>query len=123
MVWDEEDDFVIADPFDDDGDFGTLLVGRQPLNRYVVAYDIVDNKRRVRVAQCLDSYGQRVQKSVFEVLVSKALLNRMMRELGMVIDQTEDRVSVYPQCAACEARRLDLGLSPDRPERQKWIIV
>lgn len=123
MFWDEPDDSVFDDPFDDDGDFGALLVGKQPLNRYVVSYDIVNNTRRVRVAQCLDSYGQRVQKSVFEVLVSKALLTRMTRDLVALIDAGEDRVSIYPQCTACEARRVDLGLAPDRPEQRDWIIV
>lgn len=32
----------------------------------IVAYDIVDNKRRTRLAKGMKSYGYRVQKSVFE---------------------------------------------------------
>ncbi|MBW1990880.1 MAG: CRISPR-associated endonuclease Cas2, partial [Deltaproteobacteria bacterium] len=33
---------------------------------WVVSYDIVDDRRRLRLAKLLTDYGHRVQKSVFE---------------------------------------------------------
>ena len=37
------------------------------MSLYLIAYDISDNKRRVRLARELESWGLRVQHSVFEV--------------------------------------------------------
>ena len=37
----------------------------------LVIYDIVDNKRRAQMVKCLEKYGIRVQKSAFEVYISK----------------------------------------------------
>ncbi|MFC7332649.1 CRISPR-associated endonuclease Cas2 [Rhodocista pekingensis] len=124
-LWTEpDDDEFFEDPFDADADtLATLLTGKPPMNRYVVSYDIIDNRRRVKVANCLDSYGQRVQKSVFEVLISRQLHARMVRELTALIDPGQDRISIYPQCGSCDARRVDLGVAPDKPVHQNWIIV
>ncbi|ABC21954.1 CRISPR-associated endonuclease Cas2 [Rhodospirillum rubrum] len=121
--WDDPDDAFCEDPFDPEGDYGALQVGKQPMNRYVICYDIVDDKRRLKVAKCLDSYGSRVQFSVFEVLVSKPLMTRMVRELGALINAKTDRISIYPQCATCDARRTDLGATVEKPVHEPWIIV
>ena len=45
--------------------------------RTLVAYDIPDDKRRSRVAHLLESYGDRVQFSVFVVDAAPARLVRM----------------------------------------------
>jgi CRISPR-associated protein Cas2 len=37
---------------------------------YLVCYDVVGDARRVRVANLLKGYGLRVQKSVFECVLS-----------------------------------------------------
>lgn len=43
-----------------------------PVRRlYVFAYDIVDDRRRDRVASLLQSHGARVQDSVFEIRLTR----------------------------------------------------
>ncbi len=37
---------------------------------YLVCFDIVSDKIRYRVVKCLKTYGQRVQKSVFECMLN-----------------------------------------------------
>ncbi len=61
-------------------------------HRYVIAYDVVDDARRVRVAKKLQAYGDRVQFSVFWVAVSPAKLVRLKAALTALIDQNEDSV-------------------------------
>lgn len=123
-LWTEpNDEDFFEDPFEEGDDYAKLISGKQAMNRYVITYDIISNKSRVKIAQCLDSYGQRVQKSVFEVLISKQLHNRMVRELTSLIDASVDRISIYPQCGSCDARRVDLGLAPSKPTQEGWIIV
>ena len=84
--------------------------------RFVVCYDITSDQRRRRVAACLDAYGDRVQDSVFELLVERALFDKCLSELSGLIDSTEDTVAVYRLCAACEKERFYLGVG-EKAER------
>lgn len=71
----------------------------------VIAYDIVDDRKRYRVAQDLREYSLRVQKSVFEAphLVAQDL-QRLRRRIESRIDLRVDKVRYYSLCAACRAR-------------------
>lgn len=61
----------------------------------LIIYDIVDNKRRVKFAKYLQGYGDRVQKSAFEALLSARKYDKLVREIPYYIDQKEDSVRVY----------------------------
>ena len=54
-----------------------------PLNKhlYVVAFDIVSDKIRYRCVKILLSYGQRVQKSVFECILNDKQFLEMKSKL------------------------------------------
>ena len=84
--------------------------------RFVVCYDITSDRRRRKVAECLDAYGDRVQDSVFELLVSRVLFDKCISELSGLIDPTEDNVAIYRLCAACEKERFYLGVG-EKAER------
>lgn len=60
--------------------------------RYLVAYDISQDRRRDRVAKTLEGYGDRVQYSVFAVDVRPARLVRLRQELERLIDGASDSV-------------------------------
>ncbi|MDN5857254.1 MAG: CRISPR-associated endonuclease Cas2 [Pseudonocardia sp.] len=47
------------------------------VHRYVLAYDIASDARRVRVAKTLESYGDRLQFSVFLVDIKPARMVRL----------------------------------------------
>ena len=58
---------------------------------YVVCYDIEDDRERLRVARCLETYGERVQYSVFEVHLRDAgELSRLQQELRSVAGECPD---------------------------------
>lgn len=77
---------------------------------YVVSYDIVDDRRRARVAKILADYGDRVQYSVFELLLRKAeQLTEMERRLSRVVDTKEDSIRIYSLCASCLKRVRIIG--------------
>lgn len=84
--------------------------------RFVVCYDVVSNQRRRKVVLCLDAYGDRVQDSVFELPVDRALLDKCMAEQAGLIDATEDHVAVYRLCGSCESERFYLGVG-EKTER------
>ena len=75
--------------------FSTVEENTQEKKAYVlIIYDIVDNAKRVRLAKFLQGYGFRVQKSAFEALISFSLYNKLLRELGVYVDE-EDSIRIY----------------------------
>lgn len=63
-------------------------------HRFLVAYDVVHDPRRNRVAKTLESYGDRVQYSVFLVDVKPARMVRLRTALRRTIDMETDSVLI-----------------------------
>lgn len=63
---------------------------------YIIAYDIADNKRRLDVAKTLESWGYRIQESVFQLHVDTATLARVRARLAALIFDAEDVIHIYP---------------------------
>ncbi|RIH89439.1 CRISPR-associated endonuclease Cas2 [Calidithermus roseus] len=81
---------------------------------YTVAYDIPDDGRRVKVANILKSFGERVQLSVFECWLNAAQLEQLKKLLQKKIDPSEDGVRIYPVGGAVEV--LGLGRRLENPD-------
>ncbi len=64
----------------------------EPVRSMLVAYDIVDNRRRDRVAVALQEHGERLQYSVFLVDGRPATFIRLRAALLALIDPTVDTV-------------------------------
>lgn len=69
----------------------------------VIAYDIPDNRRRLRVMRLLQDHGQRVQKSVFECDLAPRHYAALRARLEALLHPREDNVRYYPLCRACAA--------------------
>lgn len=76
---------------------------------YIIAYDIADNKRRLRVAKTLESWGYCIQESVFQLRLDTATLARVRARLAALISEGDDVVHIYPICASCADRADILG--------------
>jgi len=76
---------------------------------YIIAYDIADNKRRLRVAKTLESWGYRIQESVFQLRLDSATLARVRSRLAALISDSEDLIRIYPICSSCADRADILG--------------
>ena len=68
---------------------------------YIIAYDISDNKRRLRVVTTLESWGYRIQESVFQLPLDTATLARVRSSLAALISDAEDVIHIYPICSSC----------------------
>lgn len=77
---------------------------------YVVVYDVVEDKRRNKVAKTMEAIGERVQKSVFEVYLTPTELEKLLKRMGKLIRESEDAVRVYDLCAACRGKVHSLGV-------------
>lgn len=68
----------------------------QVLITYDVATETPGGSRRLRkVAQVCKSFGQRVQKSVFECTVTPVQYEELVRSLLSHIDEAQDNLRIY----------------------------
>ena len=70
--------------------------------RFLVSYDVSDDKRRTRLSKALRDFGNRVQYSVFECEVGKNDLECLKERAKGIVDPLADSVRIYAICAACE---------------------
>ena len=62
----------------------------------IVTYDVESESKRLRkVAKVCESYGYRVQKSVFEMNIDPAQLLRLVNELKQTINPEKDSIRIY----------------------------
>lgn len=74
---------------------------------YVVCFDISDDALRRFVSRRLEHFGQRVQRSVFEVAVdSRQALSSLNTELLEWIEEGDD-LRFYPLCKGCRKNAQD----------------
>ncbi|NGZ06554.1 MAG: CRISPR-associated endonuclease Cas2 [Magnetococcales bacterium] len=92
-------------------------------HRYVICYDISDNKRRRRLAICLDQYGDRIQESVFEAVLDRDLLHQMISEISKKIKVNADAVRIYTLCATCAPKVERLGIPGPVPGEETVFVV
>ena len=90
--------------------------------RYIVSYDIPDTPRRTKISKILDDFGDRVQYSVFECLLDKALYDKMIRRLEGVVKEDEDSIRIYALCAMCERAMVIMGKG-DIIKDEKYYIL
>ena len=77
--------------------------------RFVICYDITDDRRRGRVSTALLDYGARLQESVFVATLDEELLARLVERLRKLIDPLADKVHLFPQCGTCAGNVLAAG--------------
>ena len=93
-----------------------------PKKFYLICFDIVDDKIRNKVAKVLEGYGDRVQKSVFECVLSKTQLNKLKKKIRMLINDGEDSVHFYRLCNRCLNEFDCLGLE-HAPVRTDYAVM
>ena len=71
--------------------------------KIIVAYDISDPDRLRQVAKISEDYGDRVQKSIFELDVKAGVLREMKSRIEAVIDPEVDGVKYFLLCERCAA--------------------
>jgi len=99
-------------------------VSRDARRRYLVAYDVADDRRRIRLAKRLAGYGDRIQYSVFVVDARPAKLVRLKAAIVRLIDLGTDSVLICdlgPEAAVHDGRFQIIGLS--RPITDESSII
>ncbi len=89
---------------------------------YVISYDITDNRRRNQVAKLLEGFGERVQYSVFECLLTADQFSALLRRLVRRIDQDADSIRCYRLCAGCADETILRGRNTVVEEVDHYVL-
>jgi CRISPR-associated protein Cas2 len=90
--------------------------------KYVIAFDIADDRVRYRAVKVLHEHCYRVQKSVFEGFLSHTALAECMSRLESLIDPKTDSVRCYQLCGGCAENIVSAGNAP-RVEDVQYMII
>jgi len=86
--------------------------------RYLVIYDITDNRLRKAIAEILKNYGlKRIQKSAFVGNLMRNQLNSLITDLKKMI--VDDNLKIFPLCDLDYRRMISLGKEYVEPEEEK----
>jgi len=77
--------------------------------RYLICYDVTENKARARLVRVLEGQAYRVQKSVFEGFFSAEEIDKLKSHCRKLIDEKTDTLRFYPLCERCEGRMEGFG--------------
>ncbi len=83
--------------------------------KYLVAYDITNDKRRKKLSELLEAYGIRVNYSVFEIELNATKKEKLLYEIALkkLIDIKYDSVRFYHICQNCVEKSFDLANRED----------
>lgn len=88
----------------------------------IVAYDIANEKRLIRVAKTMLDYGCRVQKSIFEIEVTPPVFRDLKERVEKIIVAEEDCVKYFPLCEKCAGTVEIIGQGQfTDPDREYYI--
>ena len=90
---------------------------------YLICYDVTCDRRRNRVARLLKGFGMRVQKSVFECVLSPEQFEMVCRKLEGYLEIEEDQVRFYLMSASTRRKVAIVGLQPERQVDDVAFIV
>jgi CRISPR-associated protein Cas2 len=91
--------------------------------RYLVAYDIRDDRRLRSIAVCIEGYGERIQYSVFVADLSDREKYLLRADIESRMKQTEDSVMIIDLGAAGDSSRfLFLGHHERLPTSDATIV-
>ncbi|RMH71362.1 MAG: CRISPR-associated endonuclease Cas2 [Gemmatimonadetes bacterium] len=88
----------------------------------VIAYDIGDNRRRTKIANLLENYGQRMQYSLFECYLRRRDYLILRDKLNELINLTTDRIFFYFIDDVHRKQIERIGGAAPLSDR-KWTIV
>ncbi len=60
----------------------------------LVIYDIIDDRKRVKLSKFLRGYGFRIQKSAFEAIITEKLYHKLVKEISKFASE-EDSIRIY----------------------------
>lgn len=90
--------------------------------KYLITYDIENDKKRKKVSDELETYGYRVNFSVFECELNQTKLKKLKSKLDELINKKTDSIRFYHICENCTPKSFELGNKEDIFEAKEYFI-
>ncbi len=88
---------------------------------YLVAYDIEVDRSRTRLAKLLKGFGERVQRSVFELFLDERQFERLRKAAESLLGEN-DSVRWYLLCESCKQTVAISGVGKLTEIPDIWIV-
>lgn len=90
---------------------------------FVIAYDISNDKKRLKISKTLEDYGDRIQESVFELTgIDNILWKRCQERLKKIELEDTDSIRIYQICEKCRKTVQILGHGRAFHEPEVYIV-
>jgi len=88
----------------------------------MISYDIVEDKKRLKLMKFLKDYGDRVQKSVFECNLSPETYDQVKSGVEKIINKRKDRVRYYRICKGC-VDKVEISGWGEVTEEEDFLVI
>ena len=95
--------------------FGEVKSSSKKTIYALVIYDIVDNRRRLKLAKFLSGFGDRIQKSAFEVQLGESKFNKLKEKLPCYCTD-EDSIRLYRLSGRSEVTKWGIDNSCEQED-------
>lgn len=90
--------------------------------KYLITYDIENDKRRKKISDELEAFGYRVNYSVFECELNQTKLRKLREKIEEILDEKYDSVRFYHICENCLPKSFELCDKGDIFEKKDFFI-
>ncbi len=90
--------------------------------KYLITYDIENDKRRKKISDELEAFGYRVNYSVFECELNQTKLRKLKEKIEELVDIKYDSVRFYHICENCLSKSFELCDKGDIFEKEDFFI-
>ena len=90
--------------------------------KYLITYDIENDKRRNKISDELEAFGYRVNYSVFECELNQTKLRKLKEKIEELVDVKYDSVRFYHICENCLPKSFELCNKGDIFEKEDFFI-
>lgn len=91
------------------------------MTRTLILYDLPDDRQRYRLSRLLEAYGERVQGSVFECLITPTQTAQLIQSL-QGFDLGKGSIRLYRICGRCEPHRLVWGTAKEVEDPPYYLV-
>mgnify|MGYP002064115182 CR=1 FL=1 len=84
------------------------------MSRYIAAYDVSGNRRRRQVARVLDGFGERRQRSVYELWLDEADHAELRRRVGPLLEPDDEVIMAWGSFISYWLRGVEMGANVAR---------
>jgi len=88
----------------------------------MISYDVVENKKRLKLMKFLKDYGERVQKSVFECNLDPKIYQQVKTGAEKIINKRKDRVRYYRMCKGC-VEKIEISGWGEVKEEEEFVLI